>query len=210
MLLGSLVDSEELEERESRAKAMSVARLVDLYLKRRVVGRLRSAPSVARVLERVLEPLASLPAADVRKRDLAPLFEAIAASGHERAAGKARVLVGGMFKWAETQAIVASDPTRGLQSYDQGTPRDRVLDEDELRALWPWLDTLPIAFADAVRVQLLTGARIGEVAGMTAKEVDRDKWLWTLPEARSKSTISRSSPPNAAQRPSGEKTTLLM
>ena len=133
-------------------------------------------------------------AADVRRRDLAPLLEAIAARGHERSAGKTKVLIGGLFKWTESQDIVGADPTRGLPAYDQGTPRDRVLDADEIHLLWPWFKNLPSAVADALRVQLLIGARIGEIAGMLANEVDRSKWLWALPSARSKNEKSRLTP----------------
>jgi integrase len=186
--------AQELEAREAKARSMTLGKLVDLYLERRVVGRLRSASNVARILERVLEPLAGIHAADVRRRDLAPLLEAIAARGHARSAGKTRTLIGGLFKWAETQDIVGADPTRGLPAYDQGQPRDRVLDEEEIRALWPWLETLPLAIADALRFQLLTGCRIGEVAGMPGVEIDLDKWLWVLPAERAKNKRPRATP----------------
>ena len=186
--------AKEREERDAKARAMNVAALIDLYLARRVKPRLRSACEVERVLNRVLAPLARMPAADVRRRDLLPLFEKIAASGYARAAGKARILIGSMFKWAEQLDIVSSDPTRGMPTYDQGTPRERVLDEDEIRTLWAWLDALPPAMGDALRVQLLTGARIGEVSGMRIEEIDREKWLWRLPEARSKNEHSRVTP----------------
>ncbi len=188
--------AQERQARDDKAKAMTVGALVDLYLARRVTKRLRTAGEIKRTLERVLEPLAQTPAAEVRKRDLLPLFEKIAAAGHERAAGKARQLVAGMFKWAEGLDIVPADPTRGLPAYDQGSPRDRVLDEEEIRALWVWLETstLSPAMADALRVQLLTGARIGEIAGMTAREIDRGGWLWTLPASRSKNKHARVTP----------------
>ena len=82
--------ADEAEEREAKARAMTLGKLVDLYLARRVTGRLRSAASVARILRRVLEPLAGMHAADVRRRDLSPLLEAIAARGRARSAGNAR------------------------------------------------------------------------------------------------------------------------
>jgi integrase len=134
-----------------------------------------------------------MPAANVRRRDILPLLEVVAA-GHPRAAGNARQLIGTMFGWAEQQEIVATDPTRGLPAYDQGQARDRFLDADEIRLLWPWLETLPPAVADVLRLQLLLGARIGEVGGMLAVEVDRQKWLWTLPAARSKNKKPRVTP----------------
>jgi integrase len=173
---------------------MTLGKLNDLYIERRIVGRLRSAPNVVRILRRTLEPLASMRAADVRRRDLAPLLEKIAARGHERSAGKTRTLIGGLFKWAETQDFVGVDPTRGLPVYDQGRPRDRVLKVGEVRALWPWLDNLPLNIPDALRFQLLTGCRIGEVVGMMGVEIDLDEWLWVLPGSRSKNKRPRVTP----------------
>jgi integrase len=184
----------ELEASEAKALAMTIGQLVELYISRRINGRLRSASTVARILRRVLEPLSAMHAADVRRRDLSPLIERIAAQGRQRSAGYARQLIGTLFRWAETQDIVSVDPTKGLATFDLGTPRDRVLDADEIRALWPWLDSLPLAVADALRFQLLTGCRIGEVVGMTSVEIDREKWLWTLPGSRSKNKHPRVTP----------------
>jgi integrase len=184
----------EAAAREVKSRAINVHALTELYLARRVTGRLRSAPAVARILRRMLEPLAAMPADDVRRRDLAPLLEAIAARGRQRLAGLSLRLLVTMFRWALSQDIVSNDPTKGLSSYDAGTPRDRVLDADEIRLLVAWLPNLPSAIGDALYVQLATGARIGEITGMTADEIDRDKWLWTLPAARSKNKRPRVTP----------------
>lgn len=185
----------EAEEREAKARAMTLGKLVDLYIARRVTGRLRSAPAVARILRRVLEPAAAKPADDVRRRDIAPLFEEIAARGRQRLAGLSLTLIGGLFRWALSQDLISNDPTKGLSSYDTGTPRDRVLDADEIRLLWPWMeDALPDPVRDSLRIQLLTGCRISEVTGMTIAEIDRDKWLWVLPAARSKNKRQRLTP----------------
>ena len=104
--------AKEAEAREAAPRAMSMEKLVELYLARRVRRRLRSAHQVERIFKRVLAPLASAPAASILRRNLAPLLEEIAAAGHERAAGNARTLIGGLFKWAESQDIVSSDPTK--------------------------------------------------------------------------------------------------
>jgi integrase len=184
----------EAAARDAKARAMTLGKLTDLYIARRVTGRLRSAPAVARILRRVLEPLAAMPADDVRRRDLAPLLEAIAARGRQRLAGLSLRLLVTMFRWALSQDYISNDPTKGLSSYDAGTPRDRVLDAGEIRLLIAWLPNLPSAIGDALYVQLATGARIGEVVGMTTDEIDRDKWLWTLPARRSKNKRPRVTP----------------
>ena len=181
-------------ERDARARAMTLGALLELYISRRIANRLRSARSVASILRRVLEPLASMPAADVKRRDLLLLLEAIAARGHVRAAGHARTLIGGLFKWGLSQDFIENDRSRALPAYDQGTPRDRVLSPDEIHSFWFWLETLAPVIRDALRFQLATGCRIGEVGGLAIAEIDASKWLWTLPAARSKNKKPRVTP----------------
>jgi integrase len=40
----------------------------------------------------------------------------------------------------------------------------------------------------------LTGARCGEISGLRAEEIDRQKWVWTLPALRSKNGRQRVTP----------------
>src|SRR5262249_19945623 len=65
-------------------------------------------------------------------------------------------------------------------------PRDRVLTDDELRALWTGLDAQPGAASDAVRLRLLLGQRGAETAGMRWDELDLDTAAWLLPGRRTK------------------------
>jgi integrase len=83
-----------------------------------------------------------------------------------------------------------------LKAYDPGTPRDRVLTVEEVETLWKWLETdaLSLDAADILKLELLTGARCGEIAGLRAEEIDRQKWIWTLPPARSKNGRQRVTP----------------
>ena len=101
-----------------------------------------------------------------------------------------------MFRWALSQDIVAADPSVGLEAYDRGTPRDRVLTVEEIETLWRWLesDALSLEAADILKLELLTGARCGEISGLRVEEIDRQKWIWTLPAARSKNGRQRVTP----------------
>jgi len=53
---------------------------------------------------------------------------------------------------------------------------------------------LPSEPADIMKLELLTGARCGEISGLCAEEIDRDEWTWTLPAARSKNKRPRVTP----------------
>jgi integrase len=188
--------AEEEESRAAAASRLTVEKLIELYVRRRVAGRLRTAKEMQRRLNRALSPILRLYANDIRRRDIRELLDAAADRGIEREAEKRRQTIGAMFRWALSQDIVETDPTAGLKAYDPGTPRDRVLTVQEIEALWKWLDSGALAPdpTDIIKLQLLTGARCGEISGLCAEEIDRDQWTWTLPAARSKNKRPRVTP----------------
>jgi hypothetical protein len=116
--------------------------------------------------------------------------------GKGREAEKRRQVCTAMFRWALSQDIVEADPTAELEAYDHGAPRDRVLTIEEIAILWEWLesDALSAEAADILKLELLTGARCGEISGLRAEEIDRQKWIWTLPAGRSKNGRQRATP----------------
>jgi integrase len=187
---------EEKAAAAEKAKRLTVDALIEKYCRKVVRGKLRTAKEIENRLKRALKPKLELPPEDLKRRDLRELFDEAAEAGHEREAEKRRQTVGAMFRWALSQDFLEADPTAGLKAYDAGTPRDRVLSNDEIRTLWQWLDadTFPAAHSNAMKLQLLLGARCGEVAGMRAEEVDATNWVWTLPPARSKNGKERVTP----------------
>jgi integrase len=188
--------AEEDEARETAAGRPTIEALIELYVRRRVVGRLRTARGIESRLRRALAPVLERYANDIRRRDLRQLFEEVAQQGFRREAEQRRQIVGTMFKWAVSEDLLEADPTAGLKGHDPGTPRDRVLSFEEIEALWKWLDNnaLPSDVADILRLQLLLGARCGEISEMHVEEINCDKWLWTLPAARSKNKKPRVTP----------------
>ncbi|MGA7598163.1 MAG: integrase arm-type DNA-binding domain-containing protein [Pseudolabrys sp.] len=180
--------AEEEEKRAAVAARITIEQLIELYVRRRVTGRLRTAKEIERRLKRALTPIMQRHAEDIRRKNLRELFDQCADNGIEREAERRRQTVGAMFRWALSQDIVEIDPTAGLKAYDPGTPRDRVLSIEEIKSLWEWLDSddLPRDPADILKLELLTGARCGEISGLCWEEVNRDEWIWTLPAARSK------------------------
>jgi integrase len=187
---------EEGEARDAAASRTTIASLIDLYLRRRVVGRLRTAKSIESRLKRTLAPILQRYAADICRRDIRAILDNIVDQGKGREAEKRRQVCTAMFRWALSQDIVAADPTAGLEAYDRGTPRDRVLTVEEIETLWRWLesDALSLEAADILKLELLTGARCGEIAGLRTAEIDRQKWTWTLPPGRSKNGRQRVTP----------------
>ena len=187
---------EEGEAKDAAASRITVQKLIDLYLRRRVVGRLRTAKSIESRLTRTLSPILQRYASDIYRRDMRAILDSIADQGQGREAEKRRQVCTAMFRWALSQDIVEADPTAGPTPYERGAPRERVLTLEEIELVWKWLETdaLSLEAADILKLELLTGARCGEISGLRAEEIDRQKWTWTLPAARSKNGRQRVTP----------------
>jgi integrase len=188
--------AEEKAAKNAAAARTTVAELIELYLKRMVRGRLRTAHEIEIRLKRALAPLINRPADEILRRDLRHILDATVDRGTPREAEKQRQSIRVLFGFAVSQDVIETDPTAGLASYGTSPRRDRILNPDEVRSFWNWLETcgMPVDYAQALKLQLATGCRIGEAGGIQAQEIDQANWLWTLPADRSKNGRSRVTP----------------
>lgn len=65
--------------------------------------------------------------------------------------------------------------------------RDRILDEDEIKALWRVCEELPYPWKEIYKLLILTGQRISEMAGLSWPEVDLAGAKLKIPASRMKS-----------------------
>ena len=107
--------AEENEARAAAASRITVGTLIDVYLRRRVFGRLRTAKTIESRLRRTLTPILHRCAADICRRDIREILDAMVDQGKGREAEKRRQVCTAMFRWALSQDIVAADPTAGLK-----------------------------------------------------------------------------------------------
>jgi site-specific recombinase XerD len=187
---------EEAAQKAAAEQRMTVHQLVELYLSKKVRGHLRTAAQMEQRLRRTLISLNDRFVDEIQRRDLRALLEATAERGAVREAQQQRQMVRVLFRWALSQDIVENDPSAGIASFGASPLRERVLSPEEISVFWGWLEKSEIGegYADALRFQLATGARIGEVGGMVLSEIDQENWIWTLPPERSKNGRRRVTP----------------
>lgn len=106
---------------------------------------------------------------------------------------KSRIVLHGIFAFAERQEIVQSNPCK-LVTVASQPARERVLNLDEVKTIW-WALTPPIAIEDApisssvaysILIAMVTLQRRGEVTGMRIDELDFENQLWIIPSHRTK------------------------
>ena len=131
----------------------------------------------------VLPAWGSRPAAEVRRADVRELLERIAEERGGVCANRTRALVSRVFTFGIEKERVESNPVYGFKRLYVEKPRERVLAEEEMGALWPLFERLQPAVSAAWRLVLLTAQRPGEVLSMRWRDLERDSrgWWWNLP-----------------------------
>ena len=88
-----------------------------------------------------------------------------------------------MFSWLHRHRRVETNPCASVHSPDAGRTLDRVLTETEIVKFWKAASSEE-TFGPLLKLLLLTGCRLNEVAGMRRSEIDGE--VWTIPGSRTK------------------------
>lgn len=91
-----------------------------------------------------------------------------------------------LFGWAAKRDYIASNPLMQMEKPKAPDARDRVLSDDEIKAIWQASEGLEGPFAPFFRLLIVTGQRRAEVAGMRWAELGRASATWTIPADRAK------------------------
>src|ERR1700724_119934 len=148
-------------------------------------------PATAWEIERLLEKEVVAPwrgrrLSQIGRADIHDLLDGIVTRGSPVTANRTLAWLRRMCSWAIERGIIEVSPCAGIRAPAAETSRDRVLSDDELKAVWQAADALETPYNGFVKLLILTGARRSEVAGMMWREIDFDAKLWTLPAARAK------------------------
>jgi len=96
-----------------------------------------------------------------------------------------------VFNFALSRGILETSPCVAIPAPSKENRRDRILDEKEIKALWNKLDNAKMAKATALalKLQLVTAQRKGEVAGAEWKDFDLKERWWTIPAEKAKNNL---------------------
>jgi integrase len=110
-----------------------------------------------------------------------------------------------MFRWLLQHRRAETNPCTGVHRPDTPPARDRVLADAEIVRFWAATDAVGEPLGALLRLLLLTGSRLNEVAQMTRAELSDDLKVWSLPSARTKtpSRARRAAPTPGARHPAG-------
>jgi len=153
------------------------------WMQRHVEGNgLRSAAGIRGLLKlHVLPVWGDRAFTGIRRSDVAALLDHIEDEHSPRQADLTLAVVRGIMNWFATRNDDYNPPVvRGMRR-DKAAPRARILDDDELRALWKATEGAG-AFNGIVRTCLLTAQRSRKVSTMKWSDISVDG-EWTISAA---------------------------
>src|SRR5271166_1342413 len=162
-----------------------VTAYIERYAKKQT--RERSWRECERLLQReIVGPWRGRSLAAIRRSDVKARLAEIADRGAPVVANRVLSALHRLCNWALEEELIEANPCTGVRAPSKETPRERTLDDGELRALWAATGELGAPLGPLVRMLLLTGCRVREVSKARWSEVDFAKAVLVLPAARAK------------------------
>lgn len=130
----------------------------------------------------------------ITRGDILQVIDAAVDAGTPSLANHTLAAIRKMFNWCVERGIVDTSPCARLSRPAPLSARDRVLNDDEVAAVWSASQDLSVPFSHIVQLLLLTAQRRGEVAGMCWNEIDWQNCTWTIPPGRTKNKRTQTVP----------------
>jgi integrase len=130
----------------------------------------RTLVEVNRHLLVYAKPLHSLPLGKIDRRTIVLRLAEVEQASGGVSRNRFRSSLSAFFAWAIREGLTENNPVSGTGRADEGNGRDRVLSEDELKAVLKALGD--DEFSDIVRLLILTGQRREEVGSLKWSEID--------------------------------------
>jgi integrase len=164
--------------------ALSFKSIADRFLARqRTRLRPRSYVEVERHLLNHAKPLHGTPIAAVDRRLIAARLGEIADAKGAVTANRSRATWSALYSWAMKEGLAESNPVANTNKQSEQS-RERVLSDCELAQIWH--ACLDDDYGRIIRLLLLTGCRLNEIAGLRLAEIDFEKRMISLPPERVK------------------------
>jgi site-specific recombinase XerD len=198
LLVGQGVDPVEAERvRRKQAETLGfkdyVDTFTDAYLKTEWGD---SWPLAKRRLEMYAVPLLKdRPLPEIRAGEIVAIFDKV--RDKPALARNLHAVLRKLFNWAEKRDDINVSPMHKIDPPAGAKARKRVLNDDELLALWRATYSLNDPFGPFVRTLVCTLQRRSEVAGLAWPELAHNEQLWRLPGERAKNDADHLVPLNA-------------
>src|SRR5262249_6208445 len=187
-LLGRVANDEDpqADKRQTRKESkFTFKAVIPHYLDtKRAQVRASTFNQVSRYLTDSWQPLHDMPISAIARRDVAHELGKMTRKNGTTTAARARSALSAFYVWCLGEGLCESNPCVGTNRPGESKPRERVLSDAELVAIW---NAAPPFFGRIIKLLILTGCRREEIGGLKESEIDTENRVLRLPPDRTKS-----------------------
>ena len=177
-------------EKQVHRNAETFQELVEIYIERHAKVKKKSWKEDNRILNREFMPsLRHWKAVDVKRRDVLAILDKIMERNSPILANKALAIVRKVFNFAIQRDILQLNPCWGISAPGKTKRRDRVLNKDELQAVWGASEGEDLQTRSFYRLLILTAQRSGELSNATWPDIDLMAGWWAIPAEKTKNGL---------------------
>jgi integrase len=184
------VEEQRLRYGELRKQRHTFATVAEEYLKQHVAGQRTARDTTRAIRKELIVPLGAKPVAEVTREDVTNILRVI----KDRAPYMAHIVYGhvqSLYAWAINEGTYGleaapTDRMKPAKLIGAKKPRQRVLTDNELRALWRATVKMEYPFGPMFQLLALTGMRKAEAGDASWHEIDLGAKLLVVPAARFK------------------------
>lgn len=170
-----------------RQPSHRVHAIVDDFIRQHAKPRNRKWMENERILNRELVAVfGQRDIREIKRADVLEIMDAAVERGAHYQANRILSYVRKLFNWCVERGVIEVSPINGLKAPTKEVSRDRVLSDDEIRAVLLCSRNDVYPFRQYVPLLLATAQRRGELAEMRWSEVDFEARTWVIPAERSK------------------------
>jgi len=186
--LPAIEKREREEQRKADNRPHTVGALLDEYVERYCKPNQRKWTLTERMFASHVKPAIGKTAlAELRRADIVELLDDLQNEKRFHAqVNRVRSQIIAALNWGIEREYLDTNPATAIKKRKIEASRERVLTNDELRAIWRAADGLSEPSRSLVKAWILTGQRRDEVRCMLWSEIDLTRAVWTLPAARNK------------------------
>ena len=172
-------------QKKADRTALTFKDLADLFIQEHAKPKKRSWKEDERILTKYFAPWHSRKAAEIDRGEVVERLQDIKRDHGPVMANRCLACVRKLYSWGikNSKLPPVYNPAGDLDRLGDENERDRVYTDEELKSLWETFGKFGTSGA-VLRLCLVTGQRLNEVARMEWTEIDDD--LWTLPGAKTK------------------------
>lgn len=155
--------------------------LARAYLERHAKRHKKSWKLDQQMIEADLVPAWGRRGADsVSRADVIALIEDVQQRGHPYAANRRLALIRKIYAWGLDAGLVEASPVINVRPPAKEAPRERILTDNELAALWQAWDQMGWPYGALFKIALLTGQRRGDVAALRLMDIGLADQVWAI------------------------------